>query len=237
MLVASGAGGLEARGIGFDTLRRIHPRLIWQIVLHIPASVAQFERQLLIERTMAGLAVARAEGKTGGPKRKMTPQDLIATREHMTGGLKAHQVAKMYGGAGRGLKPSGAIRLPRAVIGDLTPRLAAERCRLGRAGARRRKAAALGSPFFVSCRVAEPSTQSTSSSFSLLASDARAAVKVTSGIAALSRWLHNLASKRCVYSAARRVSNGSKLRSSKASVSVPELHSHSTASGSPFPAT
>jgi hypothetical protein len=43
--------------------------------------------------------------------------------------------------------------------------------------------------------------------------------------------------KRCVYSAVRRVSNGSKLRSSKASVSVPELHSHSIASGSPSPAT
>jgi DNA invertase Pin-like site-specific DNA recombinase len=52
---------------------------------------------------MAGLAVAGAEGKTGGRKR-MGPQDITAARKHMTvGKLKAREVAKMYGVSERSL--------------------------------------------------------------------------------------------------------------------------------------
>jgi len=62
-------------------------------VLHILGSVAQFERQLLIERTMADLQVARADGRTGGRRRAMTPQDIVTARRHMTEGkLKAREV-------------------------------------------------------------------------------------------------------------------------------------------------
>lgn len=39
-----------------------------ELVFHIFASLAQFERQLIRERTRAGLAAARARGKTGGRK-------------------------------------------------------------------------------------------------------------------------------------------------------------------------
>jgi hypothetical protein len=60
-------------------------------------SVAQFERQLLIERTMAGLKAARAEGRTGGNRRKMTPQDIEQARRHMMEGkLKAREVARIF---------------------------------------------------------------------------------------------------------------------------------------------
>src|SRR5215831_10708189 len=96
---------LEARGIGFETLDGVSTRgATGKLVLHILGSVAQFERQLLIERTMAGLAAARAEGRTGGNRRRMTPQQIEAARKHMAeGGLKAHQVAKMYGISERSL--------------------------------------------------------------------------------------------------------------------------------------
>jgi DNA invertase Pin-like site-specific DNA recombinase len=96
---------LEARGIGFETLDGVSTRgATGKLVLHILGSVAQFERQLLIERTMAGLAAARAEGRTGGNRRRMTPQQIEAARKHMAeGGLKAHQVAKMYGVSERSL--------------------------------------------------------------------------------------------------------------------------------------
>src|SRR5262245_6964999 len=67
-------------------------------VLHILGSVAQFERRLLIERTMAGLQVARADGRTGGRRRAMTTPHIVTARRHMTDGkLKAREVAKMYG--------------------------------------------------------------------------------------------------------------------------------------------
>ena len=52
----------------------------------------------MLERTMAGLAAARADGRVGGRRRKLTPEDIVAARRHMTEGkLKAHEVAKMYG--------------------------------------------------------------------------------------------------------------------------------------------
>jgi hypothetical protein len=37
----------------------------------------------MIERTMAGLAAARAAGRTGGNRRRMTPQDIEKARSHM----------------------------------------------------------------------------------------------------------------------------------------------------------
>jgi DNA invertase Pin-like site-specific DNA recombinase len=96
---------LDARGIGFETLdglstRGSHGRL----TLNVLGSVAQFERELMLERTMAGLKAARAEGRVGGRRRVMTPQDIEAARRHMTEGkLKAHEVARMYGVSERSL--------------------------------------------------------------------------------------------------------------------------------------
>jgi DNA invertase Pin-like site-specific DNA recombinase len=96
---------LEKRDIGFETLDGVSTRgATGKLVLNVLGSVAQFERQLLIERTMAGLKAARAEGRTGGNRRKMSPQDIVAARKHMTESrLKAHEVAKMYGVSERSL--------------------------------------------------------------------------------------------------------------------------------------
>jgi DNA invertase Pin-like site-specific DNA recombinase len=95
---------LETRGIGFETLDGVSTRgATGKLVLHILGSVAQFERQLLIERTMAGLKAARAEGRTGGNRRKMTPKDITNARKRMSEGLKAREVAAMYGISERSL--------------------------------------------------------------------------------------------------------------------------------------
>lgn len=52
---------LEARGIGFESLDGVSTKgSTGKLVRHILGSVAQFERQLLIERTTAGLRAARA---------------------------------------------------------------------------------------------------------------------------------------------------------------------------------
>jgi DNA invertase Pin-like site-specific DNA recombinase len=96
---------LEARGIAFETLDGVSTKgATGKLVLHILGSVAQFERQLLIERTTAGLKAARAEGRTGGRRRKMTPKDITTARKHITvGKLKAREVAAMYGVSERSL--------------------------------------------------------------------------------------------------------------------------------------
>ena len=43
-----------------------------RLIFHIFAVLAEFERNLIRERTMAGLATARARGRLGGARRKTT---------------------------------------------------------------------------------------------------------------------------------------------------------------------
>src|SRR3546814_5435139 len=49
-----------------------------RLVFGIFATLAEFERDLIHERTMAGLAAARARGRAGGRPRVMTKQKLKA---------------------------------------------------------------------------------------------------------------------------------------------------------------
>lgn len=51
-----------------------------ELIFHIFASVAQFERSLIIERTKSGLNAARARGRVGGRKRKMSDDDIKKAR-------------------------------------------------------------------------------------------------------------------------------------------------------------
>ena len=47
-----------------------------QFFFHVLGALAELERSLLVERTQAGLAAARARGRVGGRPRKMTPEKL-----------------------------------------------------------------------------------------------------------------------------------------------------------------
>jgi DNA invertase Pin-like site-specific DNA recombinase len=96
---------LDERGIGFETLDGVSTRgPTGRLTLSVMGAVAQFERDLMLERTMAGLAAARAEGRVGGRQRLMKPQDVDQAKRHMTEGkLKARDVAKMYGVSERSL--------------------------------------------------------------------------------------------------------------------------------------
>jgi putative DNA-invertase from lambdoid prophage Rac len=62
------------------------------------AAVAQFERDLLIERTHAGLARARAEGRTGGRPDALTDAQKAEIRAALkVGDTSARALAKQYG--------------------------------------------------------------------------------------------------------------------------------------------
>lgn len=47
-----------------------------RFVFHVFAAIAEFERDLIRERTMDGLAAARARGKVGGSQPKLTPAQI-----------------------------------------------------------------------------------------------------------------------------------------------------------------
>lgn len=49
-------------------------------MLHVLAAFGEFERALIRERTMAGLAAARAAGRVGGARRKMTPAQVAMAK-------------------------------------------------------------------------------------------------------------------------------------------------------------
>jgi DNA invertase Pin-like site-specific DNA recombinase len=51
-----------------------------KLVFHIFGALAEFERDLIRERTRAGLAAARARGRTGGRPTVWTPEKLAAAR-------------------------------------------------------------------------------------------------------------------------------------------------------------
>lgn len=67
-------GALRERGVGFRSLTEAIDTTTagGQLVFHIFGALAEFERELIRERTMAGLAAARARGRQGGRPPKMT---------------------------------------------------------------------------------------------------------------------------------------------------------------------
>lgn len=73
---------LEEKGIGFRSITESidTTTATGRLVFAVFAALAEFERDLLRERTMAGLAVARAKGRLGGRPPKMTPAKLAAAK-------------------------------------------------------------------------------------------------------------------------------------------------------------
>lgn len=74
-----------------------------RLILHVLAACAEFERSLICERTRAGLAVAKANGKQlGRPSPKLPPQPererIVAAWRAETGGFNIRDLAARLGG-------------------------------------------------------------------------------------------------------------------------------------------
>jgi DNA invertase Pin-like site-specific DNA recombinase len=52
-----------------------------RLIFAVLAAIAEFERDLIRERTMDGLAAARARGRTGGRKRKLSDEQVAHARQ------------------------------------------------------------------------------------------------------------------------------------------------------------
>lgn len=64
---------------------------------HVMASLAEMERELTVERTRAGLEVARQLGRKGGRKRQMTESKIASAKKLLANGVPPRDVAKNLG--------------------------------------------------------------------------------------------------------------------------------------------
>lgn len=92
--------GLRDAGIGFRSLQEQIDTTSagGRFYLHILAALAEFERELISERTKAGMAAARRRGKHIGRPRKLTAQQVTHARELIDSGTETRAaVAALFG--------------------------------------------------------------------------------------------------------------------------------------------
>lgn len=92
-------GDLHKQGIQFksltDSIDTGSPS--GRFFFHVMASLAEMERELTVERTRAGLEVARRLGRKGGRKRLMTDSKIKSARKLLANGVPPSDVAKNLG--------------------------------------------------------------------------------------------------------------------------------------------
>jgi DNA invertase Pin-like site-specific DNA recombinase len=88
-------GDLERRGIGLRSLTEAVDTATpgGRLLFHIFGALAQFERDLIVERTSAGLRAAEARGRKGGRRPVITPDKLERARMHIAAGLTVREAA------------------------------------------------------------------------------------------------------------------------------------------------
>ena len=64
---------------------------------HVMASLAEMERELTVERTRAGLEVARQLGRKGGRRRQMTESKIESAKKLLANGVPPRDVATNLG--------------------------------------------------------------------------------------------------------------------------------------------
>jgi len=92
-------GALEARGVGFKSVQENIDTTTpgGRLIFHVFGALASFELELVRERTMAGLAAARARGRTGGRPSVMTPSKLKQATRMVSDGLPLTEIAQVLG--------------------------------------------------------------------------------------------------------------------------------------------
>jgi len=89
---------LQEREIGFHSLQEQidTTSAAGRFYLHMLAALAEFERELIRDRTRAGMAAARERGIAIGRPRKMSEAQVGEARERLANGEKAGIVAATY---------------------------------------------------------------------------------------------------------------------------------------------
>ena len=67
-----------------------------KLMVTIMSGLAEWERNLLIERTREGVAHARAQGRIAGPKPKLSPEQVEAVKAAVSGGQTIAAIARSF---------------------------------------------------------------------------------------------------------------------------------------------
>lgn len=92
-------GQLQARGVGFHSVQEQIDTTspAGRFYLHMLAALAEFERELIRDRTKAGMAAARARGVRLGRPPKLSPDKLTETLRRTEAGEPLEAVADDFG--------------------------------------------------------------------------------------------------------------------------------------------
>lgn len=93
-------GELEQKGASFESLtEKIETgSAAGKLVFHVFAALAEFERNLIRERTRAGLVAARARGRAGGRKPKLSEAQIKEINQMVDAQkLPIGRIAELYG--------------------------------------------------------------------------------------------------------------------------------------------
>lgn len=89
---------LRERGINFrsltDSIDTSTP--MGRFFFHVMGALAEMERELIVERTKAGLEAARAQGRIGGRRPKLTPEQWEQAGRLIASGVPRQKVAIIY---------------------------------------------------------------------------------------------------------------------------------------------
>lgn len=90
---------LQQKGIHFrsltDSIDTSTPA--GRFFFHVMSALAEMERELIVERTRAGLAAAREQGRIGGRRRVMTEEVVERCRRMLENGATRQQIADVIG--------------------------------------------------------------------------------------------------------------------------------------------
>lgn len=90
---------IETAGAGFRSLTEAIDTTTpaGRMMMQMVGSLAEFERAMIRERTSAGLALARSEGRIGGRRKKLNPKMRLEIAESVLSGRKsAAEMARLY---------------------------------------------------------------------------------------------------------------------------------------------
>lgn len=90
---------LDGRGIGFNSLGEAidTSTASGKLLLHVLGAIGEFERAIIVDRTKAGLAAAKARGRTGGRPVEVTTDKIEAAKALMANGSTVTAAATAIG--------------------------------------------------------------------------------------------------------------------------------------------